>query len=47
MDVFSHASGSWRYGRLQLITFSAESMTRCTLHLSSAVAAAAYQMVMR
>src|SRR4029434_1242603 len=36
---------SWRDGKLQPITFSAERMTRCSLLLSLAVAAA-YQMVM-
>src|SRR4029434_3328005 len=35
---------SWREGKLQPITFSAERMTRCSLLLSLAVAAA-YQMV--
>ncbi|KAG7460337.1 hypothetical protein JOB18_001218, partial [Solea senegalensis] len=39
------ANKSWRDGRLQPITFSADRMTRCSLPLSLAVAAA-YQMVM-
>lgn len=39
------ANRSWRDGRLQPITFSADRMTRCSLPLSLAVAAA-YQMVM-
>jgi len=41
------ASGSWRDGRLQPITVSAEPMTRCGLPLTlTLVVAAAYQKVM-